>query len=44
MNDIFEISESNKKLGIITRRNTNGEEFELVKKFIDYRRRFRLFK
>ncbi|MEA4835819.1 MAG: hypothetical protein VB133_11860 [Anaeromusa sp.] len=38
MNDIFEISESNKKLGIITRRNTNGEEFELVKNFIDYRK------
>jgi hypothetical protein len=38
MDDIFEIGESNKKLGIITRKNTHGEEFELVKKFIDYRK------
>ncbi|TCL36254.1 hypothetical protein EV210_109204 [Anaerospora hongkongensis] len=38
MDDIFEIGESNKKLGIITRKNTHGEEFELVKRFIDYRK------
>jgi hypothetical protein len=38
MHDIFEIGESDKKIGIITRKNTHGEEFELVKKFIDYRK------
>lgn len=38
MYDILEIGESDKKIGIITRKNTNGEEFELVKQFIDYRK------
>ncbi len=38
MQDILEIYNSNNHLGIVTRKTTEGEEIDLVRQFIDYRK------
>ena len=39
MNNIIEIYDNYTKLGILTRKNTQGKEFELVKEFIEHRKK-----